>query len=369
MRKFFFAFFAILLIAGAQAQYRNSETVFDRLVWNDEMLNIKLDTRNDFRTDFNNGNFDNASFQAHTLKLWVSGEIVPGVRYRLRHRLNKPQNPLGRDRLSSATDQAWIQFDAGERWTFTVGKQSVQFGTFEYDYNPADVYVPTMCFDDLDAYKMGINIARHFGNQTLNFQVINSDAPQFASPEYASRALAGLLLWEGKLFDNLIGTRWGYGIFQHSGDKCLNWITVGTQLNLGKFTTELDYYFGDRYMNYSSVVDGNRNFDAFVLDQSVSLNFKYDFGKWKPFIKGVWNQRYDKSPLDGGISHFVAYETSGVQAVVEYYPFLENKYMQDLRFHAMLAYNTTDFKGAFAHLESQNSVTALVGMRWLFKAK
>jgi len=199
MKKIYTAICTLLLIMSASAQEKQSQTTLERLIWDDKMLNVMLDTRNDFRTDFQNGDLTNASFEAQTIKFWFVGEIIPGVRYRLRHRLNKPQNSL-REGYSAATDQAWVALDAGKNWTFTIGKQSVQFGTFEYDYNPADVYVPTMCFDDLDAYKTGVNVAYKVSGQTLNFQVINSDATQFASDEYAQKALAGLLLWEGSLF-------------------------------------------------------------------------------------------------------------------------------------------------------------------------
>ncbi|MDR1699182.1 MAG: OprO/OprP family phosphate-selective porin [Prevotellaceae bacterium] len=361
MKKLFTAI-CVLLAAGAFAQERTSQTVLDRLIWDDKMLNIMLDTRNDFQMDFQNDELTNSSFQAQTIKFWFVGEITPGVRYRLRHRLNKPQNAFPREGYSAATDQAWIAFDAGEKWTFTVGKQSVQFGTFEYDYNPADIYVPTMCFNDLDAYKTGINAAYKIAGQRLNLQIVNSDATQFASDEYAKKALAGLFLWEGSLFDGLLGTRWGYGAFQHNDEKFLNWITLGTQLNAGKFTAEFDYYNGDRYMDYGSEVGDEDLGLRYVQDQSLALNLKYNFGKVKPFIKGIWNIRHDKE-FDKN-----AYENRGIQAVVEYYPF-SNEYIKDLRFHAMYAYNSTDFQGNFSDLDCQNNQTILVGMRWLFKVK
>ncbi|MDR1761009.1 MAG: OprO/OprP family phosphate-selective porin [Bacteroidales bacterium] len=362
MKKIYTTFCFLLAILSISAQEKQNQTVLDRLIWDDKMLNIMLDTRNDFQSDFQNSDVTNASFQAQTIKLWVVGEIVPGVRYRLRHRLNKPQNAFPREGYSAATDQMWIALDAGKNWTFTIGKQSVQFGTFEYDYNPADIYVPTMCFNDLDAYKTGVNAAYKFLNQTLHLQVINSDATQFASEAYAKKAWAGLLLWEGNLLDEMLKTRWSYGAFQHSKEKILSWLTLGTQLNVGKFTTELDYYLGERYMDYGDVINNSNLGQRNVLDQSLALNLKYDFGKFKPFIKGVWNQRHDK---EFGSN---AYENMGIQAVVEYYPFT-NEYIKDLRFHAMYAYNTTGFQGNFSDLSNQDNQTFLVGMRWLFKAK
>ncbi|NDV97030.1 hypothetical protein D0T84_19275 [Dysgonomonas sp. 521] len=361
MKQIYMIIGALFLSLGAFAQHKESQNILDKLLWDDKMLNIMLDTRVDFQTTFNGSSLDEASFEGQTFKLWLVGEIIPGIRYRVRHRLNKPQTPL-REGYSAATDQAWLAFDLGKKWTFTVGKQSVQFGTFEYDYNPADIYQPTMAFNDLDAYKTGINVAYHFLGQTMNLQVVNSDAPQFASDDYKKKALAVNVLWEGSLLDGMVKTRWGYGAFQHSKTKFYNWLTAGTQLNIGNFTTELDYYLGNRDMDYSTVVDDADLGSRYVRDQSVSLNFKYDFGKWKPFIKGTWNQRHDK----GFESN--AYESTGIQAVVEFYPFTNNL-TKDLRFHAMYAYGNTDFQGEFKELSNKDTHTILVGTRWLFKAK
>lgn len=366
MNKLFLLFTVFFLGASSLYSQENNEkkedqkSILDRLVWNEKMLNIMIDTRVDMRANFNNGHEDELGFKGQTLKIWLVGEIVPGVRYRLRHRLNKVQMPL-RDGYSSATDQVWIAFDAGKKWTFTVGKQSVQYGTFEYDYNPADIYVPTMCFDDLDAYKTGVNVAYKFIGQTLNLQVVNSDQPQFASESYKKRALAINVLWEGSLLDGALKTRWAYGAFQHEKSKFYNWLTAGTQVNIKKFTTEVDYYLGTRNMDYGDMVNNVDLGYRYVKDQSVSVNLKYDFGKFKPFVKGTWNQRFDK------LNNNTAYQQSGIQAVMEYYPF--DGLLKDLRFHAMYAYNTTHFKGEYAKLENVNNNTILVGTRWLFKVK
>lgn len=361
MKKVIFLLSGLFLSLMVSAQHKDSDNILDKLIWDDKMLNIMLDTRVDFDAEFVNGDLDETTFRGQTFKIWLVGEIIPGIRYRVRHRLNKPQTPL-REGYSGATDQAWIAIDAGDKWTFTVGKQSVQFGTFEYDYNPADIYQPTMAFNDLDAYKTGVNVAYHFLGQTMNLQVVNSDAPQFARDDYKKKALSVNVLWEGNLIDGKLKTRWAYGAFQHSKTKFYHWLTAGTQLNMGNFTTELDYYLGNRNMDYSEVVEIPDLGTRYVRDQSASLNLKYNFGKWKPFIKGTWNQRHDK---DFGNN---AYESLGIQGVVEFYPFT-HKLVKDLRFHAAYMYGNTNFEGEFAGLTSKDTHTLLVGTRWLFKAK
>ncbi|MDH6535278.1 hypothetical protein M2101_001960 [Parabacteroides sp. PM5-20] len=343
------------------AQHKDSETILQRIIWDDKMLNIMVDTRVDYQMDGEKDKLEDAFFHGHTLKLWVAGEIIPGIRYRIRHRLNKPQTPL-REGFSGATDHAWIAFDAGKRWTFTIGKQSVQLGTFEYDYNPADIYLPTMVYNDFDGYKLGLNVAYHFLGQTLNVQFVNSDAPQFASEEYKNKSLGINTLWEGNLFNGLLKTRWGYGAFQHKKTKFYNWITAGTQVNVGKITAELDYYYGNRNMDYGADVNDTDLGTRYVNDQSAAVNIKYNAGKWKPFIKGTWDQRRDKVYASN------AYETLGIQAAVEFYPFT-NQYIKDLRFHVLYGYSSMNFQGHFSLQDTKNKHTALIGTRWLFKAK
>lgn len=363
MKKLFLILGLLLITFSTFAQHKESENILKKLWWDETMLNIMLDTRVDFQNTITDGNREESTFRGQTFKIWFAGEIIPGIRYRVRHRFNKPQEPL-REGYSGATDQAWLAFDIGKKkkWTITVGKQSVQFGTYEYDYNSADIYLPTMAYSDLDSHKTGVNIAYRFKEQAINLQIVNSDATQFASEAYKKKALAALLLWEGVLFKELLKTRWGYGAFQHSSTKLYRWLTLGTQLNIDKTTIELDYYLGNRNMDYGSEVSNDNLGLRYVEDQSLSLNFKYKFGIWHPFIKGTWNKRHDK------LSERDAYRSYGLQAAIELYPFT-NKYVKDLRFHIAYAYSNTNYRGDFNSLDSKQSHYIFAGVRWLFKVK
>ena len=362
MKKIFTILFLYLLSSNLIAQHRESENILDKLLWDDNMLNIMVDTRMDVQAEITDNESNSAGFRAQTFRLWLAGEIIPGVRYRIRHRFNKPQTPLIRDNYSVATDQAWVALDAGKDWTFTIGKQSVQLGTFEYDYNGADIYLSTMVNGDFDLYKMGVNVAYKFAGQMMNLQVVNSDAPQFASEAYKDKAFAINLLWQGNLLNETLKTRWGYGLFQHSKKKFYNWFTLGTQLNIKNFTTELDCFLGSRNMDYGSIVGDSELGDRYVRDKSLSLNLKYNLDKWHPSIKGTWNQRFDKN-MDRN-----AYENMGIQAALEFYPFT-NSYTKDMRFHIAYVYNNTDFQGQFSSLNNEGSHLITGGMRWLFKVK
>jgi hypothetical protein len=312
MRKVCVVICLIFWAWGISAQYRESEDILKKLQWDDEMLNILIDTRIDLQSEFEDGGLDNAGFKGQTIRIWLAGKIIPGVSYRIRHRLNKSQDPLARDNYSSATDMAWIALDVKD-WTFTIGRQPMQFGTFEYDYNGADLYLPTMVCGDIDLYKTGVNVAYHISDQIFNLQVVNSDAPQFATEEYAKKAFSANFMWAGSLFDKKLKTRWGYGLLQHDKSEFYNWLTLGLQLNFQNFITELEYYLGDRNINYGSVVDNSELGVRFVHDQSAALNLRYAPDKFHFLVKGTWNLRHDNDD-DRDV-----YGITGAQAAVEYY--------------------------------------------------
>lgn len=340
------------------AQHRNSEDILKKLMWDDEKLSVLVDTRFDYQANWHGSELDQSSLKTNCLKLWLVGDITPKIHFRVRQNLNKTGDVL-RDGFSSATDQAWVAFDIDDQWTITAGKQSVQYGTFEYDYSGADIYLPTMIYGDIEDFKAGVNISYLIEKQTLNLQIVNSDATQYASDKEKKKAMGANLLWVGNLMDGKIRTRWGYGAFQHDDKKFYNWVTIGTQVNINKFIAELDFYHGDRNMDYGSIVNDSTLGIRPVRDQSMALNLKYNFGMWRPSIKGIWDKRHDRD------FHKDAYERKGFETVLECYPF-SSAIMKGLRFHLAYTYCKTEINGSD---KNTNAHTIFAGTRWLFKVK
>lgn len=353
------AFSAIGLQQGyAQNDFRDYKPLLDSLRWKNEWMHVKLDLRYDFVTTFNSNVPDETSFKGQTFKVWLVGKITPKISYRVRQRWNRFTDPLSRDRLSSATDQAYLAFQLCNNFTIIAGKQSVQYGTFEYDYNPADIYLPTMCFDDLDAYKTGVDFVFNVPKHEFHFQIINSDAPQFATENYKNKALAYNWLWAGNLLDGVLNTRCSYHLIQKEKSNYFNFFTLGVQINPTRhFTTELDYYNGLRMM--SILKDPAYTYDPVndptVHDQSFAANFKYHTDKWTFFVKGIWDQRKDSKISATALDNW------GINTGLEYYPLKG----QNLRIHLVYSYLNTEYKYTFTTLptEERNSVT--LGVRWL----
>lgn len=117
-------------------------------------------------------------------------------------------------------------------------------------------------------------------------------------------------------------------------------------------------------MDYGSVVGDPDNLGLReVRDQSASVNIKYKWEKWRPFIKGTWDNRHDKTAGSD------AYQRLGIQAVMEYYPFVGHKYVRDLRFHLAYGFTSTSFKGQWSDMPNKDRHLIIMGMRWFFNAK
>lgn len=325
------------------------------------MLNVALDSRFDLRYTGGKDGTEYSNFSMQNLRLVVTGEIYPGITYRWRQRLNRPAT-TNADGSGNATDHLWVAFTLGHKkeWTITAGKQVVQLGTYDFCYNAADTYLGTTIAQDFDNTRIGVNTAYRFAGQTINLQVMNS-GPQMTSQNYSTRGFAAATMWEGSLLDNAIGTRIGYSVWQHESSDFYQWFSGGIQANTGIVTTELDFYRGDRYLDYNTIVT-ERTGRHHVRDMTAAANVRFNLGKWRPSIKGIWERRRDME-LESNV-----YGNIGIQTLIEYYPFTA-ELLRGLRFHVMYYYRTTNFYGPFSETPDKGTHTAMIGMRWMLKVK
>lgn len=334
-------------VALAFAQEKEAEPAKSKL------LNVTLDTRYDFKSNLD----DDHGFRVNNLKVIVDGEVVPGVRYRIRQRLNSrhgsPDQVSHRENYIKAMDHAYVEIDAGKSWTFRAGKQNLLFGTFEFDRRPFTIYLPSMNYDDLDSYTIGVNTAYKINKQIFNVQIGNSTYPNYADKEFAKRAFALNFRWEGDLFNGLINTRYGLGVFQYDKHTNLPWLTLGTRLNLPKFFAELDYYNGKKRADLFDKAN-----PMLVKDQSLILNMAYSLGKFTPMLKAVVDKRQAdaKSLITVGADNR---SCKSIQAAVEYRPF-EHENLKDLSFH--MAYANKHF-----NTNQGNQHLFLFGIAWMVK--
>lgn len=337
-----------LLFATEKAQAFNLDSVFNK-----EKHAIKLDLRIDFDGSINNQEKNSAAFKATTFRVVLEGDFSPKLGYLIRQRLNK-SGSVSKDNFLAATDYAMLIYRPNQHWRIEAGKQIVQLGTFEYNYNTSTLYFFSQPNNLIQAYETGIRAAYTVANQEFNLQITDARAPQFAAPDY-DYAFNYAAMWAGSFFNGTFNTRYGYMISNVDKDKTTQWITIGNQLILGSSTLELEYMNGAYYQPAT----WNENTLFMANDQTAIASYKLFFGKnnrWAFGVKGMWDKRRDKD-----LSRTV-YNKYTASTLLEYYPLGGDK----LNVHLAYAFCRTNYNKAITGYNPNNQNRILTGFRWFF---
>ena len=131
---------------------------------------LQIETRVDAKTEFD-GDIFKTYGECKNFNFVLKGKLSERISYKFRHRLNRAT--VGDDKFLNATDHAWIAFNASDNFVITAGKQTVALGGFEYDYAPIDMYIPSILYDNIPGYKIGLDFGYLFGKNDWHFQVVN----------------------------------------------------------------------------------------------------------------------------------------------------------------------------------------------------
>jgi hypothetical protein len=302
---------------------------------------FQVETRIDANNEFDGG-FYKTHFAAKNFNLVLKGNISDRISYKIRHRLNRAT--AGEDNFLNATDQAWIAFDATDRFTVTVGKQTVALGGFEYDYAPIDMYIPSILYNNIPGYKVGVDFGYKVGSGDVHFQITNgslSPVEATATHSFLNYSFA----FNGRYTEG-VNFRHSINYLEYEIGKFVNVISLGHQFNIDKFSLEAD-------LTNRAYADNMKLFK----DYTLTGNFKYDFGKVVGFVKLGFdeNQNYMATPNVIG-----ARESQLVYGLgVEYFPF-ESK---SIRFHAY--YSSRQYDMLNSAVAGTNVIN--LGLRWNLK--
>ena len=109
---------------------------------------ISVDTRATFHQQTENGVYD-THFQGDYFNIHMKGHLTDNISFCIRQRMNKKvdeQNPF------NATDFLWINWQASTKWSFTLGKQGILVGGYEFDSPPIEVYYYSAFLNHLYQY-------------------------------------------------------------------------------------------------------------------------------------------------------------------------------------------------------------------------
>ncbi|MDR0227945.1 MAG: OprO/OprP family phosphate-selective porin [Flavobacteriaceae bacterium] len=354
--RYIITFFLFVNLIYAQDKPNTIETkadisLFKQIDTAKVKFGLYYDQRYNFNSEFHNGTNIANEFAIVTNRIYFESKYDDKLSFRLRYNLNASTNP--------ALEFAYLEYRFKPNWSIAMGKLITAWGTYEIDYNGANVYLYSTVGGNINVFDPGVNIAYHTNKQRFNLQFITA-GNNFVDPNYKRKALGYLFLWEGHLFDGKMHTRYGYSLMQHNQDKYYNWITLGNRVNLKQWAFELDWMYGFRNINYTNTTGFDNRIEgvSYVKENATALSAKYLFKNWNPFFKAIYSSRNDLNT--GG-----TYQVKSLQSAIEYYPFRSSIFMKDLRLFAVYNYQNYTYQKNYSNLPKANQHQILCGMRWL----
>lgn len=282
------------------------------------LLRLDVSARIDWQLTRYSGHTDNSNtgFEGKYLMLRADGEIIPGLSYSWRQRLNKMHSD---GNFFDATDWLYVNY-AVDKWNFEAGKEIVAIGGWEYDRAPINLYGTSIFWNNIPCYQLGV---------TAGYKVAESDqlfVQATQSPFFTrqNRNLYGYSLrWNGShSFYNAI---WSANMMEYAEGKYINYLSLGNRFDFGKWRIEADY------MNRAAAHQAFLFKDCSVIGE---LSFAPN-ERWRIHAKMTYDVNHsgreaDLTVLDGT-------ELTMAGGGVEFYPLLKNR--TSLRLHATAYYS------------------------------
>jgi hypothetical protein len=221
-----------------------------------------------FRNEFVDDAYTQSRFKMEQFRLEIRGQVHEKVFFRFRDRYTRAQTSESIDNLSRSVDMAYLRFDLSSKFSFSAGKMCADWGAWEFDWNPIDIYEYSDIIEYADNFLTGVGatITPSSRNQ-FTIQVLDSRTKTFgelygAQPNFTeSKApLAFVFNWRGSLLGGKIKTIWSYSLFNEAQDlegngANMNYIALGNEFFLGeKFNFIYDFKLSDEDLDRTGVV-------------------------------------------------------------------------------------------------------------------
>ncbi len=205
-------------------------------------ISVKFDARFDWQSSFTH-NADAkpsyaSNFNGRYLMFMLDGNISPKFSYSLRYRMIHPNHDGTWRGVFNATDWAQLTYRPTKNWEITAGKMLVFYGSYEFDYNPLDVYMWSGWGGRVGCFQFGV-MGKYITDDRRNnflFQINNSP---FANSLDLGDLYSYTFQWNGNY--GVFNALYSVNFFEYQPGRFINYISLGNQFNFGPVKFELDY--------------------------------------------------------------------------------------------------------------------------------
>ena len=280
MRKY------ILIIGIALANAISAQTEETKA---DYLLN-NLDINLVFRSSLEvpEGENNQAGFKLNESRLQFIGKVNPDIKYNLRFRLNRAQEPNTLDNAPASLDFAYVEYLFGKekQWSIMAGKHFVSTGSWEADINPVFEYQYSDYLNQqLNLFAFGTRLSYAFNaNHQLQLEVYNTSNNTFSklhkTTGYSVNALKAAklplganIIWKGDFWDNRFRTYYSAGVSQVAEGKTNVSLSLGNRFTFGNFDMYLDLHQTNAAVDYANLISPVLN--AYNLAQNINYQPVY----------------------------------------------------------------------------------------------
>ncbi|MDH4059167.1 MAG: OprO/OprP family phosphate-selective porin, partial [Cyclobacteriaceae bacterium] len=221
-----------------------------------------------FRNEFKDGEYTQSRFRNEQFRLEFRGNVTDKVFFRFRNRYTRAQTSESIDNLSRSVDMAYIRVNVSDKFSISAGKMCADWGAWEFDWNPIDIYEYSDIVEYADNFLTGVGFTYTASTQNQwTFQVLDSRTKTFnelygAQPNFTeSKApLAFVSNWRGSLFNDKVKTIWSYSLFNEAKkadgtNANMNYIALGTEFLVSeKFSFIYDFKWSDEQLDRTGIV-------------------------------------------------------------------------------------------------------------------
>lgn len=304
-----------------------------------KVLNVKLNTRIAFHSVLSGKQTQQSAFRMDYLRLQVTGNITPNIYYKWMQHLNKNNSPESVDNMPASINCLGVGFHITPSLSTFVGKQYADFGGFEYDADPAEVYSFSDIGNNITCFLMGINLAWWLTpTQEIRFQITDARSGK-AEEQYgllpqdykaAHTPLGYTVNWNGYFLNKRLSTRCSFSLFHESQKQNIYFLTLAGAWQQGKFNMYIDGLFSveeiDKLGILSEISGKAEQPYRATHSQYFSLISRINYHispKLNIFGKGSYETTSARSGTN--LPQQGKYRTSyGYQGGIEYFPMKEN---------------------------------------------
>lgn len=241
------------------------------------------------RNEFVDGEYTQTRFRNEQFRLEIRGQVHEKIYFRFRDRYTRAQTSESIDNLSRSVDLAYIRFDISEKFSISGGKMCADWGAWEFDWNPIDIYEYSDIVEYADNFLTGVGFTytpskrnqwtfQVLDSRTKSFEELYGDQPNFTE---SKAPLAFVANWRGSLLEGKIKTIWSYSLFNEATNANMHYIALGNEFNFNsKFRFIYDFKWSDEDLDRTTIVSETVPDDLYPF---ALANTQY-IGHWTHFL-------------------------------------------------------------------------------------